>query len=43
MNQWAFVIAAYAVVLVASAGLIWWAYSTMVRAERAADALRRPE
>ena len=43
MNQWPFVIAAYAVVLVGAAGLLIWAFASMRRAERAADALRRPE
>ena len=43
MNQWAFVIAAYAVVFFATAGLMAWTWSSMRRAERAADALRRPE
>ena len=41
MSQWAFVIAAYAVMLAATAGLLAWAYLSMRRAEAAADALKR--
>ena len=41
MNPWPFVIAAYAVALVATAGLILWSYSSMRRAEAAADKLRK--
>ena len=41
MNQWSFVIAAYAVTLVAVAGLVLWAYASMRRAEAPADSLRR--
>jgi hypothetical protein len=41
MNPWPFVIAAYAVTIVASGGLIVWALATMRRAERAADELSR--
>ena len=41
MNPWPFVIAAYAVALVATAGLILWAYASMRRAEAAADKLRK--
>ena len=33
--------AAYAVMLLATAGLLAWAYTTMRRAEAAADALKR--
>ena len=36
-----FVIAAYAVTLVGVAGLIAWAYSSMRKAEAAADKLRQ--
>ena len=43
MNQWPLVIAAFAVMLLATAGLLAWAGSTMRTAERSADALRRPE
>jgi Flp pilus assembly protein CpaB len=39
MNQWAFVIAAYAVVLGGVAGMLAFAYSALRRAERRADAL----
>ena len=41
MNQWSFVIAAYAATLLAIAGLVLWAYASMRRAEAAADSLRR--
>ena len=40
MNPWPFVVAAYAVTIVAVAGLIWWAFTSMRRAEAAADKLR---
>ena len=43
MNAWAFVIAAYAVMLLATAGLLAWTAAAMHRAERAAAALKRPE
>ena len=41
MSPWPFVAAAYAVSVVAVVGLIWWAYSSMRRAEAAADKLRK--
>ncbi|MEO8547884.1 MAG: hypothetical protein ABI422_05895 [Sphingomicrobium sp.] len=41
MNPWPFVIAAYAVALIATAALILWAYASMRRAETAADKLKR--
>jgi heme exporter protein CcmD len=41
MNQMSFVIAAYAVTLLAVAGLVLWAYASMRRAEAAADKLRQ--
>jgi len=41
MNPWPFVMAAYAVAIFATGGLIAWALVSMRRAERAADALRR--
>ena len=41
MSPWLFVAAAYAVTIVAVAGLIWWAYASMRRAEAAADKLRK--
>ena len=41
MNHWAFVIAAYAVTVLAVAGLAAWAYASMRRAEAAADQLRQ--
>ena len=43
MSQWPFVIAAYGVTLLATAWLLLWAGSAMRRAEKAAEALRRPE
>ena len=41
MNQWAFVTAAYAVAIIATIGLLLWAYSSMRKAEAAADELKR--
>jgi hypothetical protein len=41
MNPWPFVIAAYAVVVATTAGLLWWAFASMRRAEAAAEALKR--
>ena len=41
MNHWSFVIAAYALTVLAVAGLVAWAYASMRRAEAAADRLRR--
>ena len=41
MTEWHYVAAAYAVMLLATAGLLSWAYTTMRRAEAAADALKR--
>ena len=41
MNPWSFVTAAYAVALIATTALLLWAYSSMRRAEAAADALKR--
>ncbi len=41
MNQWSFVTAAYAVALVATAALLLWAWSSMRKAESAADDLKR--
>jgi len=41
MNQWAFVAAAYAVTVAATAALSLWAYLSMRRAEAAIDELRR--
>ena len=41
MNQWSFVIAAYAVVGVATFGLIGWAWFGMRRAEAEAEAAKR--
>ncbi|GAA0733545.1 hypothetical protein [Sphingomonas japonica] len=41
MNQWAFVIAAYAVTLAATGAIAWGSYAAMRRAERAAEELTR--
>ena len=41
MTEWHYVAAAYAVMLLATAGLLAWAYTTMRRAGTAADALKR--
>ena len=41
MNPWPFVAAAYAVTIVAVAGLIMWSLASMRRAEAAADKLRK--
>ena len=40
MSHWSFVAAAYAVMLVATAGLLAWAYLSMRRAEAAVEALK---
>jgi len=40
MNQWAFVIAAYAVALGATAALLLQSFATMRKAEEQADKLR---
>ena len=41
MSQWSFVAAAYAVMLLATAGLLGWSFVSMRRAEAAANALKR--
>ena len=41
MNPWPFVIAAYAVALGLTATLLAWAFTSMRRAEAAAEALSR--
>jgi Flp pilus assembly protein CpaB len=41
MNQWAFVIAAFAVMLLGTAVLLGWSWARMRAAERKADALSR--
>ncbi len=41
MNQWVFVISAYAVTLLATATLLLSSAATMRRAERAADDLKK--
>ena len=40
MNQWAFVIAAYAIALLATAGLLLASFVAMRRAEAEAESLR---
>jgi hypothetical protein len=40
MNQWAFVIAAYAVVIAGTAAMALYAYGAMRSAEKRAEALR---
>ena len=41
MNPWPFVAAAYAVALLATAGLVGWAWAGMRRAEAAAEDVTR--
>ena len=41
MNHWSFVIAAYAVTIFGTAGLLAWAFSSMRKAETRADEVRR--
>ena len=41
MNHWPFIIAAYGVTLVGTAGLTLWSWSAMRRAEADAEALKR--
>jgi hypothetical protein len=41
VNHWPFIIAAYAVTLLGTAGVALWSWSAMRRAEADADALRR--
>jgi hypothetical protein len=41
MNPWPFVIAAYGVAVALTLALLLWAYTSMRRAEAAADALKR--
>ena len=41
MNPWPFVIAAYAVAIVITSGLLFWSFASMRRGEAAADALGR--
>jgi len=40
MNQWAFVIAAYAVAIAGTAALLLWSLAAMRRAEAEAEKLR---
>lgn len=41
MNHWAYIVAAYAVTIVLTAGMTLWAFASMRRAERTVEALRR--
>ena len=41
MNPWPFVIAAYGIATALTVALLLWAYSSMRRAEVAADSLKR--
>jgi heme export protein D (CcmD) len=41
MNPWPFVVAAYAVTILLTIGLLAWCYRSMRSAEAAADALKR--
>ena len=41
MTHWSFVTAAYAVALIATVGLLVWAYASMRKAEAAAEELKR--
>ena len=41
MNPWPFVIAAYSVAIVLTAGLLVWSWKAMRRAEAASEALNR--
>ena len=40
MNQWPFIVAAYAIAIGGTAGLTLWSFATMRRSEAAADALK---
>ena len=41
MNPWPFVVAAYAVAILLTLGLLLWAWRSMRRAEAASEALSR--
>jgi len=41
VNPWPFVIAAYSVAILLTAGLLAWSWKSMRRAEAASDALSR--
>ena len=41
MNHWPFIIAAYAVTLLATAGLVWRSWGEMRRAESDVEGLKR--
>lgn len=40
MSHWPFILGAYAVALLGTAGLTWWSLAAMRRAERAVDSLK---
>jgi heme exporter protein CcmD len=42
MNHWPFVVAAYAIAVAATAGLLLLSYLAMRRAEARAESLKRP-
>jgi hypothetical protein len=39
MNHWPFIVAAYVIAIGGTAGLAWWSFATMRRAEATANAL----
>ena len=41
MNHWPFIIAAYALTVIGTAGVTLWAFISMRKAEKLAEALRR--
>jgi hypothetical protein len=41
VNHWPFIIAAYALTIVGTFGLLWWSWTGMRRAEAEAEALGR--
>lgn len=43
MNHWPFIIAAYAVTIIGTIGMLMWSLRDMRRAEAAAEALRRDQ
>ena len=42
MNHWPYIITAYALTVLGTAGVTLWAFATMRKAEALAGALRRP-
>ena len=41
MNSWPFVVSAYCIAVALTLSLLMWAYTSMRRAEAAADALKK--